>query len=115
MTDDAADREPRHPWHPLPGILGEAITGQDGESYFFGGYLIRRLDDGVITIYRMVDRAPTRADLSTESDYVAPIDDDVVAGEQCGSIAPPTDGWETETETLRESGPNSTWPGYSTI
>ena len=102
-TNDLFEGEEQHEWHGLPQMIGEAINNPEYGVHHWGGYIVRRTDDGAIAIYRVLEQAETRDELEEEGDYVAEMYDYVLAGKDCGYIAPPEDGWEPETEMLPES------------
>ncbi|APX98721.1 hypothetical protein [Natronorubrum daqingense] len=101
--NDTAEVEETNEWHGIPQMIGEAINNTDYGVHHWGGYIVRRTEDDAIAIHRVVDQATTRDELETESDYVADMWDYVLAGEDCGYISPPEEGWESETEHLPES------------
>lgn len=102
-TDDLHSDEEHYDWHGLPQMIGHAIIDDDFGVHAWGGYLVRKDDDGSILIYREVDVAPTREELETEGDYVAEMYDHFIAGEDLGYIGAPEDGWGSEVRSLPES------------
>lgn len=94
-TDDAQD-EDTNGWHPLPTLIGNAITKDPDSLLRCGGYAVDRDADGDIFIYRMVDDAPDRASLDELGDRVWEGDGFVRAYELDGSIQAPDGGWEEE-------------------
>jgi hypothetical protein len=102
-TTTNTPEEQTNDYHALPSLIGEAITHEDYGTHHCGGYLVQRHEGGMISVYRVTDYAPTRDDLSAESDYVVEMGEYVATGEEYVEIPAPEDGWESETDTLPES------------
>jgi hypothetical protein len=104
-TPNTAD-EQTNDYHVLPGLIGEAIIHPDYGTHHSGRYLVRRRDNDTISVYRVVDHAPTRDDLDAAGDYIADMGEYVAAGEESVEISAPGDGWESDTI------PESIFEGY---
>lgn len=96
------DDEQMNDWHGLPSMIGDAIITDEYCYHSWGGYLVRREDDGTLRIYRVVDSGYDRDELEGDRDIVAPMGDYYEAGVEIGHITAPEDGWDSEVEPLPE-------------
>jgi hypothetical protein len=102
MTSEDAERESLHRRHPLGDLIDGVITAPETAVHGTANYFVRRHGDGTLTIYRVIEEAASRDELSTEGDYIDEFCGVVRAAAECGHIEPPEDGWTAEIDALAE-------------
>ena len=100
-TNSNDAEEQTNDWHPLPMLIGGAITKEDTEYQACGNYLVIREDDDTIRVYREIAMAESVEELETEGDRMWEFPDDYVTGNEfLFELTPPEGGWDSETSSV---------------
>lgn len=98
--------ERTHDWHPLPQLIGNAVTGEIEEIANCGNWAVE-VEDGEVLIYTVIDQAEEKDELP-EAAKIRRLWDHYLALELHAKLPEPEFGWESETESIEES----IWGGY---
>ena len=104
-SEESATEE-QHDWHPLPGMIGDAIVADDHSVTWCGGYVVDR-EDGEVLVYRVADVAGGKEELP-DAEHTFHIGEAYLATKQIASLEAPEGGWDSEVKQVGES----LWGGF---
>lgn len=106
-SENAENRDEKtYDWHPLPQLIGNAITNGVESTAVCGKWAVET-EDGEVVVYRVIEESADDGDLPRDA-TIRQVWDAYIALEEHVRIEEPAAGWDSETEPVRES----IWDGY---